>query len=39
MKQDRKNDKLSQDEFEELEKKHSEKASKIKSELEKLKKT
>ncbi len=39
MKQDRKNDKLSMDEFEKLEKKHSEKASKIKSELEKLKKT
>lgn len=39
IKQDRKNDKLSQEEFHRLEKKHSESLSKIKSELEKLKKT
>jgi hypothetical protein len=39
IKQDRKNNKLSQEEFDKLKKKHSENASKIKSEMEKLKKT
>ncbi|WMW24814.1 hypothetical protein RE474_12130 [Methanolobus sediminis] len=39
IKKDRKNNKLSQEEFDKLEKKHSESASKIKKEMEKLKKT
>ncbi|MBP1909032.1 hypothetical protein [Methanolobus bombayensis] len=39
IKQDRKNNKLSQEEFDNLKKKHSESASKIKIELEKLKRT
>ncbi|TQD23464.1 hypothetical protein FKV42_13125 [Methanolobus vulcani] len=38
IKKDRKNNKLSQEEFDKLKKKHSESASKIKSEMEKLKK-